>query len=63
MKILNIGEMIGFMTVSELCSNTKHKYDVIAESDGLIAVFPFGEIKSESRKYPQAVSCWHYYLF
>ena len=46
--------MIGFMAVSELSSSTIHKYDVIAETDGIIALLPFGEIKGESRKNPQA---------
>lgn len=52
----NIGDMLGFMAVSELSPSTKHKYDVIAESDGLIAVLPYGEIKSESRKNP--IACY-----
>jgi hypothetical protein len=46
--------MIGFMSVSELTSSHKHKYDVIAETDGILAVLPFGEIKSESRRNPAA---------
>ncbi|CDW84841.1 UNKNOWN [Stylonychia lemnae] len=55
-KTMSIGDMIGFMCVSELQvarDNTKHKYDIIAETDGILACLPFGEIKSESRKYPQ----------
>lgn len=47
--------MIGFMTLSELIvskDNAKHKYDIIAETDGVLAVLPFGEVKSESRKNP-----------
>lgn len=52
---MQIGEMIGFMTVSELSSANKHKYDIIAETDGMIALLPFGEIKSESRKNPIAL--------
>lgn len=46
--------MIGFMSVSELSASTRHKYDVIAETDGIMAVLPFGEIKSESRRNPAA---------
>ena len=53
-RTLQIGEMIGFMAVSEMSPSTKHKYDVIAESDGIIALLPYGEIKSESRKNPHA---------
>ena len=58
-KTLGIGEMIGFMCLSELVvskESAKHKYDIMAESDGILAVLPFGEIKSESRKFPQVVS-------
>lgn len=52
LKTLNIGDMTGFMNVSELTTEVKNKYDIIAETDGIIAVLPFGEIKSESRKNP-----------
>ena len=53
MKTLSIGDMIGFMFVSELAvKDSKHKFDIIADSDGLLAVFPFGEFKSESRRNP-----------
>ena len=55
-RTLQIGDMIGFMAVSELTAVMKHKYDVIAESDGIIALIPFGEIKSESRKNP--IACY-----
>ena len=51
-RSLGISEMIGFMAVSELSIKEKHKYDIIAESDGLIAIISFGEIKSEIRKFP-----------
>ena len=48
--------MIGFMCLSEFngskSESGKHKYDIIAETDGIIALLPFGEIKSESRKNP-----------
>lgn len=50
--------MIGFMCASEFLynkENLKYKYDVIAETDGIIAVFPYGEIKTESRKFPHPV--------
>jgi hypothetical protein len=42
------------MEISELSPTVRHKFDVIAESDGMIACLPFGEIKVESRKNPQA---------
>ena len=48
--------MLGFMSVSELSASTKHKYDVIAETDGIIALLAYGEIKSESRKNP--IACY-----
>lgn len=44
--------MIGFMNVSEMTSQVSNKYDIIAETDGIIAILPFGEIKNESRKNP-----------
>ena len=40
------------MNVSEMTTQDKNKYDIIADTDGIIAILPFGEIKSESRKYP-----------
>ena len=52
LKTLSIGDMIGFMNVSEMTTQNKAKYDIVAESDGLIAVLPLGEIKVESRRYP-----------
>jgi hypothetical protein len=48
--------MVGFMVVSELTQAIKYKYDVIADTDGILAVLPFGEIKSESRRNP--VACY-----
>jgi len=53
---MQIGDMLGFMSVSELSASTKHKYDVIAETDGIIALVAFGELKSETRKNP--VACY-----
>ena len=47
--------MLGFMCLSEFISSKegqKHKYDIIAETEGIIAMLPYGEIKSESRKNP-----------
>ena len=32
------------------------RYDVFAEQDGILAVLPFGEIKTDIRKHPKAVS-------
>ena len=46
--------MFGFNLVSEVTSCDKYKYDIIAETDGILAMLPLGEIKTESRKNPQA---------
>ena len=53
-RTLQIGDMFGYMEISELSPSTRHKFDVIAETDGMLACLPFGEIKFESRKSPQA---------
>ena len=54
LRSIHIGDMLGFMAVSELSQATRHKFDVIADTDGILAVLPFGEIKSESRRNPLA---------
>lgn len=36
----------------------KWKFEVFAETDGILAVLPFGEIKIEIRKNPKAVSIY-----
>ncbi len=53
-RTLQIGEMFGYMEISEMSPSIRHKFDVIAETDGMIACLPFGEIKVESRKNPMA---------
>mmetsp|Transcript_13599 Transcript_13599/g.13336 ORF Transcript_13599/g.13336 Transcript_13599/m.13336 type:complete len:171 (+) Transcript_13599:180-692(+) len=53
-KDLGIGDMIGFMNLSELTTQEKCKYDIIAETDGFILTLSYGEIKNEVRKFPQA---------
>jgi hypothetical protein len=55
-RTMQIGDMLGFMSISELTSSTKHKFDVIAETDGIIALVAFGELKSEVRKNP--IGCY-----
>lgn len=42
------------MFFSELTNSDAQKYDIIAETEGMIACLPYGEIKSESRKFPHA---------
>jgi len=37
----------------------KWKFEVFAETDGILAVLPFGEIKIEIRKNPKSVSILH----
>ena len=34
----------------------KWRFDLVAETDGLVALLPFGELKQEMRKHPKAVS-------
>ena len=43
------------MNLSELSNVTKNKFDIIANTDGLLAVLPYSEIKSEIRKNPHAL--------
>ena len=74
-RTFQIGDMLGHMAVSELSTALRNRYDVIAETDGLIALIPFGEIKGESRKSPlstyrvlelaskKALEVFHYNVF
>jgi hypothetical protein len=55
MKDLRLGDMIGHMYAAELSTRDTHQTTVIASMDGLIAVLPFGEIKAEIRRAPEAV--------
>jgi hypothetical protein len=55
MKDLKLGDMIGHMMAAELSTKQTHLTTVIASMDGLIAVLPFGEIKMELRRAPDAV--------
>ena len=55
-KSLGIGTMIGQMNFAEMCNKDKHLTTVIAKTDGLIAVIPYGEVKMEIRKSPTQVS-------
>lgn len=41
---------------SGIFMDEKWKYDIYAETDGFIALIPFGEIKTESRRFPKIVS-------
>jgi CRP-like cAMP-binding protein len=55
MKTLKIGDMIGHMVASDFTSKENHPATVVATIDGLIAVLPFGELKGELRRAPDAV--------
>jgi len=55
---LKIGDMIGHQNLAEQsgeCMNETWKFDVLAETDGSIAVLPFGEIKTEIRRQPKGM--------
>jgi hypothetical protein len=50
---LTIGDMIGHQNLAEQSGDLMGetwKFDVLAETDGSIAVLPFGEIKTEIRR-------------
>ena len=50
---LGIGDMFGFQNLAEQSGDfgqEKWKFDIFAESDGTMAVLPFGEIKMEIRR-------------
>ena len=55
-KNLGIGSMIGQMNYADFSTREKHQVTVIAKTDGLIAVMPYGEVKMEIRRSPQQVS-------
>ena len=58
---LKIGDMIGHQNLAEQSGSfmeEKWRYDVYADSDGIIAVMPFGEVKVEMRRNPKAVSVY-----
>ena len=47
--------MIGHMYASDFTTKENHPVTVVATIDGLIAVLPFGELKGELRRAPDAV--------
>ena len=55
MKNLKIGDMVGHMYAADLSTRDTHLTTVIASMDGMIAVLPFGELKAEIRKSPDAL--------
>jgi signal-transduction protein with cAMP-binding, CBS, and nucleotidyltransferase domain len=56
-KKLSVGDTIGQCFTAEFTTTqNKHLYTIKTMTSGLIAVLPLGEIKSEIRKNPDAVS-------
>ena len=56
---IHIGEMLGQQNLAEQSGKfmlQSWKFSIYAELDGIIALIPFGEIKTEVRKHPKAVS-------
>lgn len=52
-----IGDMIGHQSLAEQdgpIGTTKWTCDIVGDQKGIIAVLPFGEIKSLMRKFPRA---------
>lgn len=50
--------MIGHQNIAEqnaAMGEDRWKYDVYAETDGVMAILPFGEIKTEIRRQPKAM--------
>ena len=47
--------MVGHMYAADLSTRDTHLTTVIASMDGMIAVLPFGELKTEIRKSPDAL--------
>lgn len=55
LKDLKLGDMIGHMFAADLTTRETHLTTIVASMDGLLAVLPFGEIKAELRRAPEAV--------
>lgn len=55
MKVLKLGDMIGHMVASDFTTKDVHLATIVASIDGIIAVLPFGELKAELRRAPEAV--------
>ena len=56
-KKLSVGDTIGQCFTAEFTTTqNKHLYTITTKTSGLIAVLPLGEVKSEIRKNPEAIS-------
>lgn len=52
---LGIGDMIGYMKFSGMFDkpeNEKHRFDIIGEDNGYLALIPFAELRSLFRRFP-----------
>lgn len=56
LKTFGIGSMIGQMNTADFTTRELHLATIVAAADGIIAVLPFGELKTEVRKSPLEVS-------
>lgn len=56
-KNLSIGDTIGQCFAADFTEkdNNKHPYTISAKTSGMIAILPLSDIKSESRKNPEAI--------
>lgn len=54
-KTIKIGDMIGHMFAADMTTRDTHLATITASMDGMIAVLPFGDIKLEVRKSPEAL--------
>jgi hypothetical protein len=55
---INIGEMIGHQNLAEqngVFMSDIWKFDIYAETDGMMAMLPYGEVKVELRRQPKAM--------
>ena len=55
-KDLGIGSMIGHMNFADLSVKEKYEVTILAKTNGLIALLPFGEEKIEMRRSATQVS-------
>ena len=55
---LNTADMVGFQNLCEMSGafqDEKWKFDVFAETETLMGILPYGEIKTEIRRQPQGM--------
>jgi hypothetical protein len=55
---VGIGDMIGHQNLAEQDGpfmSSKWHYDLYGESSGILAVLPYGELKTEMRKNPKTI--------